>query len=213
MRFARPGLVATAFIVTFIAVRPGTPATAAASMAALPLTAGPVVARQATLARPDTIALVGADEYIYRVYRGGQQTIEMDVAYYRDPRVGRVMHSPLNCLPGNGWQISRVRTLPIRDLRNAAPGVPANGWEARSLIAERGSTRLALMYWYQTPARITASEVASRFHLLADTLRGSRRDTTLVRLVTPLRADAGAATTSLAQMAGTLIPQIATQLR
>jgi EpsI family protein len=202
VRLARPGLVAAAFIATFVAVRPGTPATPVAAMVALPLTAGTVTARQATLARPDTIAMVGADEYIYRVYRGGAQKIEMDVAYYGDPRVGRVMHSPLNCLPGNGWEISRVQTLPIADR-----------WEARSLIAERGDTRLALMYWYQTPARVTASEVASRFHLLVDALRGGRRDTALVRLVTPLRADSERATASLTQVAGALIPQIATQLQ
>jgi EpsI family protein len=201
MRISRTGLVTAAFLVAFITLRPGAPATAPASMAALPLSAGPLTAQQRSLAAPDVARSLGADEYVYRVYQRDAARVEMDVAYYRDPRVGRVMHSPLNCLPGNGWQLSQLQTRPIADR-----------WNARTLIAERGTTRLALMYWYQTPRHVTGNELMSRLHLLVDAVRAGRRDTTLVRLVTPLRGSPDAATATLSTVAAQLIPQIADTL-
>ena len=203
MRLTRPGLVTLAFLATLVAVRPGAtgPATAA-SFVALPLAAGNVAARRPQLAKDDVVKTLGADEYVYRVYRGDGRAVEMDVAYYRDPRVGRVMHSPLNCLPGNGWQVSDMRTLTV-----------GNGWETRALFAERGKTKLALMYWYQTPRHVTGSEVMSRLHLLGDAFRANRRDSTLVRLVTPIGTNRQHATAALAGVATSLIPQIADRLR
>jgi len=170
-------------------------------MAALPLAAGALVASRASLTTPDVARTLGADEYVYRIYKGSDALVEMDVAYYRDPRVGRIMHSPLNCLPGNGWQISRMRSLDV-----------APGWEARSLVAERGSTHLALMYWYQTRGHVTSSELRSRLYLIFDAVRAGRRDSTLVRLVTPLHGSPDQATASLTTFASQLIPQIALQL-
>jgi EpsI family protein len=201
MRISRAGLVTAAFLIAFMAVRPGARVTASASMRDLPLSAGDMRADQASQAAPDVARTLGADEYIYRVYRQDTAAVEMDVAYYRDPRVGRVMHSPLNCLPGNGWQLSGLQTLAIAD-----------NWQARSLVAERGTTRLALMYWYQTPRHVTGNEFVSRMHLLFDAVRAGRRDSTLVRLVMPLSGSPTEATATLSAFASQLIPQIATRL-
>jgi EpsI family protein len=200
MRFARAGLVTLAFLTVFAIVRPGASAPAAASMQALPLAAAGLTATAADLAAPDVVATLGADQYVYRLYRGDAAAVEMDVAYYSDPRVGRVMHSPLNCLPGNGWQISRMETRTL-------PG----GHQVRTLIAERGETSLALMYWYQTPKRVTASELRSRFNLLADGIQTGRRDTALVRLVVPTAGASEQATRRLEDFASGLIPQLARQ--
>jgi EpsI family protein len=201
MRLSRTGLVTAAFLVAFAALRPGAAVTTPASMRALPLTAGTLRAAVASQAAPDVARTLGADEYVYRVYRGRTAAVEMDVAYYSDPRVGRVMHSPLNCLPGNGWQLSELQTVRV-----------GGAWDARLLTAERGQTRLALMYWYQTPRHVTGNEIASRLHLLVDAVRAGRRDSTLVRLVTPLRGSPQQATATLATVAADLIPQIATRL-
>jgi EpsI family protein len=200
MRFARAGLVTLAFLAVFAAVRPGASTPTAASMRALPLATAGLAAASADLASPDVVATLGADEYVYRVYQGGATPVEMDVAYYSDPRVGRVMHSPLNCLPGNGWQISRMETRTL-------PG----GHQVRTLVAERGETSLALMYWYQTPRRVTASELRSRFNLLADGIQTGRRDTALVRLVVPTGGAPAQATQRLEAFAAGLIPQLGRQ--
>ena len=201
MRITRAGLVTAAFLATFVVVRPGTSSTpSSAAMVALPMTAGGLTTARPTIAKAETAATLGADEYVYRVYRGGGAAIEMDVAYYSDPRVGRVMHSPLNCLPGNGWQISGVQTVPV-----------GGGMETRALVAERGKTRLALMYWYQTPRHVTGNEFTSRLHLLTDAVRAGRRDTSLVRLVSPIAKAPEESTAALARFASQLIPQIAQQ--
>jgi EpsI family protein len=67
------------------------------------------------------------------------------------------------------------------------------------------------MYWYQTPRRVTASELRSRVNLLADGLTTGRRDTALVRLVAPTAGTPEAAMTRLEAFAAGLIPQVARQ--
>ena len=200
MRITRAGLIAVMFLGVFAAVRPNAAAPARHDVTALPLELGEFASPSPSIAAADAVATIGADAYIYRIYAGPAATVEMDLAYYRDPRVGRVMHSPLNCLPGTGWKISGTRSLTI-------PG----GYDVRTLIAERGETRLALMYWYQTPRSVTGSELRSRLNLLTDGLATGRRDATLVRLVTPFTGSPEAGTATLQHFATQLIPQIATR--
>jgi len=40
-----------------------------------------------------------------------------------------------------------------------------------------------VLYWYQTPRRVIASEWAAKFWLIPDAIRDRRTDTALVRIV------------------------------
>ena len=202
MRITRAGVVTAAFLGVFAVVRPGASVSSPAVMSALPPAAGGLRASEATLAAAGAAQSIGADEYVYRIYRGGASPVEMDVAYYRDPRVGRVMHSPLNCLPGNGWRIGGMRTLPV-----------SGEHTVRTLTAERGDVHLALMYWYQTASRVTGSEMRSRANLLVDAFTLGRRDAALVRLVMPLTGTPDQGTHALTGIASELIPQIAARFQ
>ena len=57
--------------------------------------------------------ILGADEYLTRIYRQGTgEPVALFIAYYGSQRTGAVIHSPLNCLPGAGWiPVDRRRTL------------------------------------------------------------------------------------------------------
>ena len=53
------------------------------------------------------VRVLGADEYLTRVYQQGEgPPVDLFVGYYGSQTTGAVIHSPLNCLPGAGWVFS-----------------------------------------------------------------------------------------------------------
>lgn len=60
----------------------------------------------------------------------------------------------------------------------AGPAITVNRY-----IVVKGAQRAVVLYWYQTPWRVIASEWAEKFWVAADALRSKRTDTALVRVV------------------------------
>jgi EpsI family protein len=204
----RPALLAGAFLATFgltHALQPLAPRVRA-SIADLPMQLAPWAGREAPPLAPEVVATLAADEYVRRYYIApsaaatGRRVVEMDVSYYAQPRVGATMHSPLNCLPGNGWQITSVAHVPV------SGGPP--GAQVRALTVTRGSRTYAMAYWFQSRDRVVSGELSTRFHLLADALRRRPTDAGLVRVMAPVTAGGSAEATVLA-FASRLVPELA----
>ena len=53
-------------------------------------------------------------------------------------------------------------------------------------IVQRGEDKSLVLYWYQTPRRVIASEFDAKFYLVLDSIRYHRSDTALVRVVVPV---------------------------
>lgn len=147
---------------------------------------------------PDVAEVLAADHYLHRYYVNGNAAVEIDVAYYNQRRVGASMHSPLNCLPGNGWTVSEIRTLTLPT---------ANGHVlVRDLTVRRNKAVFSLAYWYQNRERVLAGEASTRFTLLADSLMRKPADVGLVRVMTPLKE--GHEHQHVANFAKALIPEL-----
>ena len=131
----------------------------------------------------DIVSTLGVDEYTNRLYSApGGIPISLYVGFYGSQRQGDTIHSPLNCLPGAGWQaVSRETvTMPVA---GRAEGIGIN----RFLI-QKGLDRQVVLYWYQSHGRVIASEYASKAYLVWDALRLHRSDAALVRVITPILA-------------------------
>ena len=65
--------------------------------------------------------LVGLDDYMLSDYKGTDgKAINFYVAYYPSQRKGESPHSPIVCIPGDGWQITRIeRTHYAETVRNS----------------------------------------------------------------------------------------------
>lgn len=201
----RTAVVATALAVTLLVSRSASPAAPAdaPAFASLPMRLGDWAGAPAPPLAADVMASLSADRYIRRYYTGRSGAIEMDLAYYGQPRVGANMHSPLNCLPGNGWEITSVNH---RELATTIGRVPV-----RELTVAREGARYALTYWFQSRHRIVANELSARLHLLGDALQRRPADASLVRLIMP---GAGASQRDeMAAFAARLIPAIDFTLR
>jgi len=136
-------------------------------------------------ARLDDLASVNADDLLVRYYAepaSGRGEIELRVAYHRSQRVhGRMPHAPRVCLPANGWS-------PLESRIVAVPGGEVNLY-----VASKEGVRATVLYWYQTPWQVTASEWRTRAWVAVNGIVHRRTDVALVRLVVPETADRGEA--------------------
>jgi EpsI family protein len=138
----------------------------------------------------ETLAVLGVDDYLNRAYFGADRAaVTLYVGFYNSQRQGDAIHSPLNCLPGTGWEpLSRSRiTIPV-----AGPMGPAN-IDANRYVIQKGLTRLLAIYWYQSHGRTVASEYWRKFFQIRDAVRLNRTDAALVRFIAPIETtlDAG----------------------
>jgi EpsI family protein len=135
----------------------------------------------------ETEAILHADNYVFRRYTRDGLPVDLFVAYYATQRSGHSIHSPLNCLPGTGWEwVERRRE---RVAIGADHDIEING-----NIARRNTQKDLIYYWYQSHGRAVASDYRNRLLLVQDALTLHRSDGALVRVTAPvLGGDAGPA--------------------
>ena len=118
-----------------------------------------------------------ADDYLLRSYRDSLSHVGLFVAYYRSQKSGDTMHSPRNCLPGNGWEIAKSEIIQIPSKNRSYATFPAN-----HLMLVKDGMQQEIIYWYQANSRVFASEYAGKFFLVEDALSKNRTDGAIVRL-------------------------------
>jgi EpsI family protein len=135
---------------------------------------------------PKVVQTLGVDQYVNRAYTShAGSPVLLYVGYYGDQRSGRTSHSPLKCLPGNGWQPVEIGRTQIRVPRDAS----GHGLEINRYIVEKGSERQLVLFWYQSHGRVIASEYWAKVFLVTDAVRLNRTDGALVRILVPLGSD------------------------
>src|SRR5215831_12638029 len=49
------------------------------------------------------VGVLGVDDYVNRSYLSSKSDVSLYVGFYQTQRQGSSIHSPMNCLPGAGW--------------------------------------------------------------------------------------------------------------
>lgn len=135
---------------------------------------------------PDVLAVLGLDEYINRVYaaRDGA-SLGLYVAYYASQRQGESMHSPLNCLPGAGWQPVQAGRESVAVALGPTASAPIASIEINRYVVQKDGQKVLVLYWYQSQGRVVASEYWGKFYTVVDAIRHGRTDAALVRVIVP----------------------------
>lgn len=130
----------------------------------------------------EVMKVLGADDYLSRFYSTRQSTVGLYVGYYKSQRQGDTMHSPLNCLPGSGWQPLQKSYLPIQvtDGSGRHSEITVNRY-----LIEKGLDQQVVLYWYQSHGRVIANEYRSKIFMVYDAARLNRSDAALVRVTSP----------------------------
>jgi EpsI family protein len=131
------------------------------------------------------LAILGLTDYLTRAYVRDGATADLYVGYWQSQRQGDTIHSPLNCLPGAGWE-------PVSRETVAVPGAPA-GSTMNRVVIQNGLDRQFVLSWYQSHGRLVASEYWSKLYLVSDAMRLNRTDGSLVRVIAPVIGDGPAA--------------------
>ncbi len=159
-----------------------------------------------------TMELLGVDEYLHRVYVDQSHIpVSLYVGFYGRQGEGETIHSPMNCLPGSGWQPIDRTTIPlaVADPTHSATGPVL----VNQLVIERGAERQLVVYWYQSHGRVTAGESASKLLTMWDAIRLNRTDAALVRLTTPIvDRDTASASRNASSFAASLFARLQSHL-
>jgi EpsI family protein len=145
----------------------------------------------------DILKVLGVDDYLSRIYYRPGAAVGLYMGYYGSQRQGDTIHSPLNCLPGAGWEPVRQGSLKIANADGAGRDIIVNRY-----IVQKGLERQLVLYWYQSHGRVVANEYWSRAYLINDAIRLNRTDGSMVRVIAPIpvgATDDGAAAEKLAE--------------
>jgi EpsI family protein len=147
-----------------------------------------------TKMEPEVQAVLKSTDSLNRTYLEPAKGVSASlfIAYFQSQRAGVAPHSPKNCLPGSGWAPLTSGTIEVQ-----APG-RAGPVEVNRYVVARGSEKTLVLYWYQTAHRVVASEYSAKVWLVLDALRYHRSDTSLVRIVVPVKDDDSAGAEAVA---------------
>ena len=143
------------------------------------------------------LATLLSDAYLSRVYRKSNIEADLFIAYYAQQRSGESMHSPKHCLPGAGWEIWDY----------ASTDIPVGGhsFTINKYSISHDSERMLVLYWYQSKARIIASEYLGKVLLARDAFLQKSTAGSIVRIMVP---DRPGALEEARNLASGLIPQV-----
>jgi exosortase D (VPLPA-CTERM-specific) len=128
---------------------------------------------------PEVERGLSVDDYILSDYtKGDDKAVNLYVAYYASQRKGEAPHSPLVCIPGDGWLITHLERT---SYGGAGAEQPMN-----RVILDRDGNKELVYYWYDERGRKIASEYWSKWYLLSDSILKNRSDGALVRLITQI---------------------------
>lgn len=131
----------------------------------------------------DILRVLGADDYLSRVYyKPDGAAVGLYMGFHGSQRQGDTIHSPLNCLPGSGWEPVSQGRLHLANADGAGRDITVNRY-----IVQKGLDRQLVLYWYQSHGRVVASEYTSRLYLIHDAIRLNRTDGSMVRVIAPIK--------------------------
>jgi exosortase D (VPLPA-CTERM-specific) len=124
----------------------------------------------------DALAL---DDYVMADYTTvDRHPVNVYVAYYLSPKKGRSSHSPKQCIPGGGWEITSFEPTRIDHVSGGQPGQEIN-----RVVVQKDGHKQIVYYWFKQRDRWITSEYLVKFFLFWDSLTRHRADGALVRLV------------------------------
>lgn len=123
----------------------------------------------------DALAL---DDYVMADYTAAdRRPVNVYVAYYLSPKKGRSSHSPKQCIPGGGWEITSFEPTRMNHVSEIRPGQEIN-----RVVVQKDGYKQIVYYWFKQRDRWITSEYLVKFFLFWDSLTRHRADGALVRL-------------------------------
>ncbi len=125
--------------------------------------------------------ILGVEDYIQANFRKSpNEVVNLYVGFYQSQKEGDIIHSPKNCMPGSGWNITKAKVIPV-DLPSSQETI-----KGIQLLIKKGNQKQVVLYWFQSRGRIISSEYMQKIWLVIDSITKNRTDGSFVRLISPV---------------------------
>jgi exosortase D (VPLPA-CTERM-specific) len=126
---------------------------------------------------------LAADDYIAVQFSRSPDAPALDFfsAWYRDLSADGVQHTPEICLPGAGWEISKVERIDIAgDLGLGSP------FKINRITIQKNQEQMLVYYWFTHLGQAIPRNSAAKFSVLTRGMMTGRRDGAIIRLSAPI---------------------------
>jgi EpsI family protein len=134
------------------------------------------------------VDFLNLDDYTYQDFSNGSKTVFLYIGYYFSSQKVGAAHDPLVCYPGQGWTLSDRKTGFFQMESGKADPISYS-----SMIAENGSRKELIVYWFQSFDRTSPDTFSQKLALLWSKFSKGREDNALIRISTPIEKDSAAA--------------------
>lgn len=125
-----------------------------------------------------SMRVLKVDDYIMRTYVNARgEMLGLYIGYFKTQYEGKQVHSPRQCLPGAGWDISENKTVFLKLKDHNPAEVPINYY-----LMGKGNRKDLYLWWYQGRGRIYANEYLNKWYMMTDAVTKRRTDGALVRI-------------------------------
>ena len=123
------------------------------------------------------------DDYLYRRFSDGKQTVILYVGYYHAATKVGAAHDPLVCFPGQGWM--------LRENESVSDSMTIQGEKIplsyATMVAEQNDNKELLFYWFQADTRMASSTLMQKLLLVQSKILGHGQHNAFVRLSLDLK--------------------------
>ena len=150
---------------------------------------------------PEIVNFLKVNDYVMQSYRDtdGRQ-LWLYVGYWATQRKGAQIHSPQNCLPGNGWEPIEASLLTVV---LPAPYAPIT---VNRYLIQKDREQQVVLYWYQSQGKAVAGELAAKVDMVRSAILRNRTDGALVWVSAPASGGVADTTDSLVRYVQKLYP-------
>lgn len=156
---------------------------------------------------PASLQVLRSDASLFRTYaRDASPPIWLFLGYFGSQQEYSQIHSPKNCYPGAGWNISSEGSVEIDS--------PRGPIGARKLLITDGRERRIVVYWFSTPTGVLMDEFALKWYQAKRSMLGQPQVSTFIRFSTilPDGAEESDVESAMMQFIEAIAPSIETVL-
>ena len=128
------------------------------------------------------LSVLRPSDYLFRRYQSPKgQIVDIYIGYHDGAQGAGPIHSPKNCLPGNGWTeiFSRPSALDIGKDRV----------HLTEALYRQDAQQTLFLYWFMVRDRTLSSEIGLKLAEIANSVRNGQRGACFVRVSLPVETD------------------------
>ncbi len=112
------------------------------------------------------------------------ESVSLYIGYFASPYrkyEGIFAHTPNNCLPATGWQITKIEKYRLKPVYGSSEGMTIN-----SIRAQKEGTNSLVYFWFQSRNGVFTNPYVNQLALAMNALRNEFTPVVVLRVITPI---------------------------